>query len=443
MGIRDGWRALWGQTPYEEKASRTAPIAVQFTAGQPRATPRDYAHLVDEGYRRNVIAYRCVSLITENAAKVPWRLYREDSRGEKLDIGAHPLLDLLARPNPLQGGASFFQAAYAYWLLAGNCYIEAVGPKNAPPRELFTLRPDRMKVLPGETGIPKAYRYTVGGKHIDFDVDPITGTGECLHVKSFNPLDDWYGLSPIEAAAYSIDQHNEAGQWNTALLQKGARPSGALVYAPKDAKQDDVLSDKQRESLKSEIEGVYGGGENAGRPLLLEGGLDWKEMGLSPKDMDWLKGKDVSAREVALAFNVPSQLVGVAGSQTFANYEQATLSLYTDAVLPLIDMFMDELNYWLVPRFGEGLKLGYDEDEIEALEPRRRMRWEKIEQASTLTINEKREAMGYGKIEGGDVVMVSAASLPLGTQLGGDDEPPVDGITPDEARSRFKVAYGD
>src|SRR4029079_10912364 len=140
-------------------------------------------------------------------------------------------------------------------------------------------------------------------KAVDFDVDPLTGRARVLHVKSFHPLDDWYGMSPLEAAAFSIDQHNDAAKWNATLLQSSGRPSGALVYKPPYPDSPDALGDAQRAALKEELDNFFTGAQNAGRPLVLEGGLDWKEMSMSPKDMDWLAGKDVSAREIALAFH--------------------------------------------------------------------------------------------------------------------------------------------
>lgn len=330
MGVRDAWQALW-----RTKQSAGGPLLVRAGIGQPRFTPRRYDRLAEEGYRKNVIAYRCVRLIAQNAAAVPWRLSHR--RGGRRQLAEHPLIDLLSRPNPMQGGAELFDALYQFFLIAGNSFLEAVGPERRPPRELWTLRPDRMTVIPGPRGVPRAYRFSVGGEHLDFSVDPLTGQAAVLHIKLFHPLNDWYGMSPLEAAAYSIDQHNEAGRWNTALLKNSARPSGALVYAPKGGGQE-VLSDTQREALKAELRAFSQGGANAGEVPVFEGGLEWREMSLSPKDMDWLAGKDMSAREIALAYNVPPQLVGIEGSLTFANFEQARLSLYEDAVLPLLDM---------------------------------------------------------------------------------------------------------
>lgn len=402
MGWRKSFRKIFARPP-ATKASKTAPLLVQFGQHQPRFTPRQYDKLADEGYQKNVIAYRCIRLISQNAAMVPWLLYQRDGEDKKC-LGAHPLLDLLSRPNPMQSGAEFLEAVFSFFLISGNSYIEALGPMQGVPRELWTLRPDRMRIIPGTGGVPAAYRYTIGGKSVDFPVDPKTEQAQLLHVKSFNPLDDWYGMSPLEAAAISIDQHNDAARWNASLLQTSGKPSGALVYRPSHPDAADTLTAEQRQALKTEIEQYFSGAGNAGRPLVLEGGLDWKEMSLSPKDMDWLAGKDVSAREVALAFHVPAQLIGVSGSLTFANFEQARLALYDDAVLPLLNRLKDELNNWLVPKFGEDLYIDYDLDKIEALSPRRQQVWDRVNSAGFLTANEKRDALGYDPVAGGDTL---------------------------------------
>lgn len=116
-----------------------------------------------------------------------------------------------------------------------------------------------------------------------------------LHVRLFHPVNDHYGLSPIEAAAAAIDLHNTAQRWNKALLDNSARPSGALVYTARDGN----LTPEQYDRLKRELENGFQGALNAGRPLLLEGGLDWKSMSLTPKDMDFIEAKNSAAREIA------------------------------------------------------------------------------------------------------------------------------------------------
>jgi HK97 family phage portal protein len=144
----------------------------------------------------------------------------------------HPLLNLMRRPNPRQDCASLLAAIASHLLLAGNAYIEAVGlgeESQMRVRELYALRPDRIRLLPGPDGWPQAYEYSAAGSTVRFDqnatLPPI------LHLTLFNPLDDHYGQSPLEAAAITIDTHNAAACWNKALLDNAARPSGALVYA--------------------------------------------------------------------------------------------------------------------------------------------------------------------------------------------------------------------
>jgi len=387
----------------DTKASRAAPLLVPFGVKDAVFTPRQYDALAREGYQKNAVAYRCIRLVSQNAAAVPWALYEGTGAGrQRLD--AHPVLDLLQRPNPVQGGAELFEALFAFFLIAGNAYLEAVGPKGHAPLELWSLRPDRMRIVPGAQGVPAAYRYSAGGSQVEYRADALTGQADVMHLKAFHPLDDWYGMSTLEAAAFSIDQHNEAALWNASLLQSSGRPSGALVYKPSHPEALDTLTETQRDALKEEIEQYFSGSRNAGRPLVLEGGLDWRDMSLSPKDMDWLAGKDVSAREIALAFNVPPQLVGIEGSLTFANFEQARLSLFDDAVLPLLDRMKDALNNWLCPRFGGDLTLEYDTDGIEALAPRRAATWSRITAADFMTLNEKRRALGLPPLKGGDAI---------------------------------------
>jgi HK97 family phage portal protein len=381
--------------PPEAKASRTARLIALESTGRARWTPRDYAALAREGYLANAIVHRAVKLVAENAASCTFLLY--EGAAERTQ---HPLLDLLARPNPRQDGAAFFEALHAYLLLAGNAYVEAVaieGQDGMQVRELYCLRPDRVRVVPGADGWAEAYEYTAGGRTVRFDqnvpVPPI------LHLTAFHPLDDHYGLAPLEAAAVAVDTHNAAARWNKALLDNSARPSGALVY---DGPEGSLLSDGQFDRLKRELDEQYQGAVNAGRPLLLEGGLDWKAMSLSPKDMDFLETKHTAAREIALAFGVPPMLLGIPGDNTYSNYQEANRVFWRQTVLPVAQRVGCALTQWLAPAFGADLRLAIDTDRIDALSGDRAALWERVTKAPFLTLNEKREAVGYAPAEGGD-----------------------------------------
>ena len=361
----------------EQKKFAAAPLISLHTVGRPQWTPRNYAALAKEGFAGNAIGYRCVRMLAEAASSVPLIIYR----GGK-ELSSHPLKQLLAQPNPAQSGRELIENTVSFLLVAGNSYTE-VSALDGTPRELVALRPDRVKVVAGSNGWPEAYEYAVGGASARLPAETV------LHIKLFNPLDDYYGMSPLEAAARSIDTHNAASAWNKAMLDNAARPSGALVLA---ASQEQMTTE-QYDRLKSEIENKYQGAANAGRPMVLEGGLDWKEMGFSPKDMEFIEAKNASAREIALAFGVPPMLLGIPGDNTFANYAEANRSFWRQTILPLAARVAEAMTGFL----GAGnLRLAHDLDQVEALGPDREALWARLERASFLTENEKRSAVGYG-----------------------------------------------
>jgi HK97 family phage portal protein len=377
--------------PPETKSSRTARILAFEGGGRARWSPRDYPSLAREGYLANAIVHRSVRLIAENAAALSFLVFEGAQERD-----AHPLVQLLTRPNPRQDGGVFFEMLYAHLLLAGNAYIEAVA-LGAQLRELYALRPDRMKVVPGDDGWAEAYEYSVGGRSVRFD-QLASKVAPILHLTFFHPLDDHYGLAPIEAAAVALDTHNAAARWNKALLDNSARPSGALVYSADGA----VLNEQQFDRLKRELDDTYTGSANAGRPMLLEGGLDWKPMSLTPKDMDYLEAKHTAAREIALAFGVPPMLLGIPGDNTFSNYAEANRVFFRQTVLPLAARTGNAIAQWLSPQFGDSIRIVIDSDRIDALAADRSALWERVSNAAFLTLNEKREAVGYGPVSGGD-----------------------------------------
>jgi HK97 family phage portal protein len=382
------WLAPARSSVPETKRSRTAPLIAWHNAGRAVWTPRDYAALAREGYQTNAIVHRCVRLVAESAAQV----------GVSVRIGGrempdHPLNALLARPNARQAAGAFLETVYGHLLVAGNAYIEAV-TLNSELRELHALRPDRMRVVPGRDGWAEAYDFTVGGTSVRFRQDvedqPLP---PILHLSMFHPLDDHYGMPPIEAAARALDIHNAAGAWNKALLDNAARPSGALVYAGPEGAS---LTDSQFERLKTELEESFQGSRNAGRPLLLEGGLDWKPLSLSPKDMDFIEAKAAAAREIALAFGVPPLLLGLPGDSTHANYAEANRALWRQTVIPLVRRTLGSMAGWLEAAFEADLAIEPDLDAIEELAEDREKLWSRVLAAGDLlTDAEKREALGY------------------------------------------------
>lgn len=379
------------QTGVEKKASVTGPVVAWSSSGRVVWGPRDAASLTRSGFIGNPIGFRAVKLIAEAAAALPLVFQDRERRYD-----THPVQTLLARPNMGQGRAELLEALFGQVLLTGNGYLEAVFDEDLPV-ELHVLRSDRMSLIPGADGWPIAYEYAVGAKKHRFNVGDVS---PICHVKNFHPHDDHYGLSAMQAAASAIDVHNAASRWSKALLDNAARPSGAIVYRGMDGQSQ--LAPDQYDRLVSEMETQHQGARNAGRPMLLEGGLDWKPMGFSPSDMEFQKTKEAAAREIAIAFGVPPMLLGIPGDATYANYQEANRAFYRLTVLPLATRITTAIANWLSDFSGEQVELRPDLDQVSALSSERDAQWRRVSDASFLSDAEKRNLLGLPALEVGD-----------------------------------------
>ncbi|MDZ7600706.1 MAG: phage portal protein [Hoeflea sp.] len=390
FGLRLPWTRTAASRPPAAKNWLPGAIAALADGDGARWSGRSYAGLAREGFMRNPVAHRATRMIAEAAASVPFVVFDQGREQER-----HPVMDLLHRPDPNGAGSGFFETLYGHLLLAGNAWINPVGA-GGRIAGLQLLRPDRMRVIEGPDGWPVAYEHQAGGRRQRFQAQPEEGPG-LLHLKLFHPLDDHLGFAPLEAALMALDLHNAAMSWNKALLDNSARPSGALVYQPKDGGN---LTPEQYQRLKSELEDGYQGARRAGRPMLLEGGLDWKAMGLTPRDMDFIEARNGAARDIALALGVPPMLLGIPGDLTYANYQEANRAFCRLTVLPLVGRTAAALTAWLQPVHGAGLKVDYDADRLPGLSVERDALWARLGAADFLTDEEKREAVGYQSVAG-------------------------------------------
>jgi HK97 family phage portal protein len=369
----------------EAKASRAGPLIALSRQGQAAWSERTYAGYWREGYQQNPVAHRCIRMIAEAVASIDHDLHCADA--EK----AQQISALMLRPNPRQSRADLVEALVIQLLISGSAYVELVSLEGVP-REWHVLRSDRMRVLPGPDGWPAGYDYRVHGRSVRFTNDD--GRPSVLEILLHHPGDDHYGLSPIAAAAAAIDIHNEASRWNKALLDNAARPSGALVYANDGAN----LTDEQFDRLRRELEDVFQGATNAGRPMLLEGGLDWKPLSLSPKDMDFIDLKTLAAREIALAFGVPPLILGLPGDNTHANYAEANRAFWRMSVAPLAKRIAAAISGFLSQHLETPVELMPDFDSVDAMTDVREALWRSVTAADFLTPDEKRKMLGFGPL---------------------------------------------
>ncbi len=367
-----GWKSVGRALLRPARAA--VPLARGFGGLSLGEWPRSYEAQVREGYLNNAVAQRAVRLVAEGAASVPITAS---------DPAAHMLLTATT------GGQSLMETLACQLLLHGNGYVQMLVAADGMCCELFALRPERVSIEADVHGWPAAFRYKAG------DVAVRLATSDVIHIRTHHPLDDHYGLGCLGAASGAIAIHNASSRWNKALLDNAARPSGALVHDGAEA-----LSSEQFDRLKSELAQSFSGTDNAGRPMLLEGGLKWQSLSLSPADMDFAGMKAAAAREIALAFGVPPMLLGLPGDATYANYREANKALWRQAILPLSGKILGAIAEGLSPWFPD-LKLSIDMDQVAALSEDRERLWAQVAGADFLTPDEKRVAIGLVPLDGG------------------------------------------
>lgn len=419
-------------------------VDAQLGAGAVISPKVNLAEQSREGYQKNVAVYACINLIARSCAAVPWVLYQRGATAtskptkivtmrtytkamtggserarksmDRVEVDSnHPLLRLIEKPNPLQSGAEYLEEVQSYLETNGNSFETWIGPDTGPnqgrPTEMWSLRPDRMRIfgaLAGSGKIVGGYEYRAGSGAMRFEPEVV------LHQRFFSPLDDFYGLSPIQVAALVIDGDNAASLWNRNLLLNEARPSSMLIV--KGSMQEDA-----RTRLQRDLEERYAGPKNAKRPMIIEGDTSWQALSMSPAELDWLAGRAMNRREIAEVFTVPVDFVDP-DSHSYASVEQARKALYQEKVCPSLDRRRDNLNNTITMRFGDNLYLDYDRDQIDALHEDAAQLYTGLRQADWLSLNEKREATGYDmydeKAEGSDgaadkpVALLKPAQVP-------------------------------
>lgn len=361
-----------------------------FTAGWDAGggdVPASYTARVREALTNNPVASRAIRLVAESAGAAPLKV----SGGA--ESGGRTLSALIAQPNPRETRAAFLETLAVHLLLHGNAYVDAALGAGGRPAELHALRPDRVSVEPDARGWPTAFLYRAGETVVRL---PAHGCGDAahgggsgvLHIRMLNPIDDHYGLGCLAAAAGAVATHNAAAAWNRALLGNAARPSGALVFEGEGA-----LSPQQFERLRAEMEASFAGAANAGRPMLLEGGLKWQALSMTPADMDFAGMHAAAARDIALAFGVPPMLLGLPGDNTYANYSEANRALWRLTVLPLAQRIVEALSGWLSHWWADA-SVAIDKDAIPALSHDREILWAQVTAADFLSGEEKRRLLG-------------------------------------------------
>ena len=414
MGLLDIFRRRPADS--EAKASVVGPIIVANRAGQAQWTQRDLRAYAQDGYQRNPVVYRCVRLIAENAASMRADAYRGETEVEN-----HPILAKLRRPNPFMSGRELLEAAYAFRILTGNSFLEAVtiGGRIA---ELHVHKPERWKVVPGGDGYPAFYEFNFNGTTRRIPINSTTGVSDILHLKDFDPLNDWYGQSPLDPASLAIDAHTAGSKEVKTNLERGGVPVGGFMYDG-----EKPLTDEQGRQARETFAETLAESRRTRTPAMMNKWWKWLQFGQGPADLGLTDLKADAAREICFSLGVPPMLLGIPGDNTFSNYQEANRAFWRETLIPFAEKNLEAIAGWVGLLTNEpDLRLVPDTDDLPALATERAAFWDMLNKAEFITVNEKREATGYDSVDGGDEVLVSSSDIPLsdaGASITGGAEP--------------------
>lgn len=379
----------------QNNSNNNGPLAFinQVLSGIALWTDNNYKSYSKEGYKKSVYVYRCIRERCKAVSSVPLVVYNVKDDGELEEAPEHPLQKVLDRPNPWASRQDLLEFWELSRMLSGDAYWHLVGMGiEGHPEEIYYLRPDRMKVIPDAVEKIKGYQYKIDSQ--EFDLEP----EEIMHFLLKDPTDDYNGMSPLEAGARTVDISNEIQKWNKKFFQNAARPDGAFVT-------EQVLEDGPYKRLQQEVEEEYGGLDNAHRPLLLDGGMDWKEIGKSHKDLDFPELKKLSREDICILFETPPPVIGIMENSSYNNLETARRMFWENTIIPTLDDLVSKINNDLAPRYDDKIVVGYDLSDIQALKENENEKVKRIRglvKDDIYTLNEARLELGKQETDWGN-----------------------------------------
>jgi len=378
-----------------------------------------------EAYSKVGTVYACVSLIASSFARVAWHF--EDALGN--EVRRDDLRQLLRRPNAGMSGLELFEATVTHLELAGNAFwylseVDGSGifqtdpagalitdgegrprPSSRPhfgrPTEIHYLEPDRVSIAKGPTGAPAGYVYRTGTTDVPLEPDWV------VHFKYFNPLDRYWGMGVIQAAALKLETDYYSERWNRNFFKNSARPDGVL-------ETDRTLSAAEFDRLREEWRKGHLGAEQSHRTAILEAGLKYKQITATQKDIDFLQGRELTREEICSMFGVPPAKIGVLRYANYANSREQDKTFWAETMEPKLARFAAKVTAELCGRYDPGLELKFADVTPQDIAQQAEVAV-KLANAGLRTINELRAEFKWGDaVAWGDAWWAPATRSPAG-----------------------------
>ena len=402
-----------------DKATSPLGEGATSTLAQTQGVGPDWAQTVyGNYYARSVPVYAAVKLRAEAITRPPMVVYQVDSNGDKEAVpDNHPYQQLLRRANPFWTRGDLWRGTSTYLDLWGSCFwaLAKAGP-TAKPTEIWPVRPDQMKIVSSKTEYISHFRWesATHGLPKNLRVD------EVVWFRHFNPLSELSGLSPIAPLRLSLDTSMDAGTYNRNAFKNELQFSNVAITSKDDLDQEDM------EEFYEALDARFASPKKARRPLVMANGMEAKNLGFSPRDMEHINSLRWSLEDVSRAFNVPKILLGDLERATYSNVDAAE-RIFWRGIAYYLAFLQEEVNEMLTPQFGENLVAEFDLSVIEALQPDIMAQWKQFNEnvrAGTMTINEARDTMGLEPAAWGDTPWFPLSMVPVSDSSGPPEAPP-------------------
>ena len=381
--------AFWDKLFQNKKVKST--ISGGFDLLKRLVTPELNKTGMLEYYGKSLYVFACVSKISEKVASVDWTMFRIlNSAGDVKEIKTHPALDLLYKLNPFQTKAEFLETTMINLECTGDAFWWKIRNKSGKVVELWNLRPDFMTIVSDPTNFIKEYQFTrTDGVQVAFAPEDI------IHFKYSDPMNEYFGMSPIKAGAVRVQTEDYATKYQRDFFLNSSRPD-AIIKNPEVS-----LTPEQKQDIKDSWTKNYQGVGRSSKVAILEGGLEYQIISLSQKDMDYIEGLRFTRDDMLVLFKVPKSILAITDDVNRSNSETGMYIFLSETIVPKLKRLMDKINEeMIIPDFG-------DEFYVEFVDPtpaNRDMELKEYESGLTnnyLLINEVRQKEGLPPIKGG------------------------------------------
>lgn len=351
-----------------------------------------------EQYRKSLYVFRAVSVIADVATSIEIDLFEvKNARGEIEEVNDHELYTLIHRPNPDQTWDRMMKIIIMHLELAGEGFIYKIRDERGNVVELVPLQTQYVTKVIGEGRI----------KSIDLVTNTETINIPFEDVVYFNypsPFNIHDGQSPLLPVSSRVETEKEASEYQSKFFKNNATPNSILHTEQK-------LTPEQKEYVMQSWASAFRGANNYGKTALLEAGLEYKQLAISQKEMDFIESMRFTREDILIAFGVPKGIL-LSEDSNNADGQNSMRAFLELKIEPLVKMIVETLNLQLVEvDFGEQYFL---KNQNVVPEDRKALREEIKELVDVvITRNESRQMLGLDEVEGGDVLYNSFTNVPL------------------------------